>query len=519
MNIHFTRLITALSLFAMLLSACGLEVLVGLAARTEHQAPKVEKVTTLKGNVSGLSGATVSVLLVDEIIATGTADGSGSFSLELPKGSDYSNLLVRATQGSALFKTIVAEVKREETTDIGELDLRSTTAALILEARLSAQGLDVINYPTEAIKLANDSLKQSLDSDAAMKAFMAIVEKVHKVAEGSDNDAFLQTPRFKFAADGKTLEPVVSGLREGIGSTIDYCSDKDLGCVDGNEGGNGPFDKALANAAQALNLPTCTYDKNLRLVLTVNLNTEILNGNCKTYNLFKHAKRYTGQACDACSVYIAAGVHQDSGIQDPKISQQLENWEPNRKQMYDDGTHGDLVAGDGIWTLSIEVPAPIDTSKACKLDTDCPKSDICQRGTCHTVLRIGYKYTYGLNGDVWGGTEEFPGNQRLLEVVDLNGDGIVARHDKFADEASNKDKVNTLAKEGATGLICFREPDQSLCENINPSKNDPDCGCKVDADQDGIADTRERPMDQDNDCKPDGYRVFANVQPLTLQCK
>jgi hypothetical protein len=519
MKSRMFRLCGTLLAFVLLMSGCGLEVVIGLAGRSEHKAPKVEKATILKGKVTGLTSASIKVLLAGAEIATGTAEGNGDFSIELPKGNDYSNLIVTASVGSAVLKTVVAEVKREETTNIGQVNLTTTTATIILEARLSAQGLDVINYPTQGIKIAFLKLPQELEKNAAMKAFKDIVDKVHTAAQKAEGSAYLRSPRFKMAADGKTLEPVSSGLNPDIADTLDYCSDKALGCQDGKETDTNPFDKALAAAAQALSLPTCTYDKEIRLVLTVNLNSKILNGNCKTYNLFKHAKRYGGQSCENCSVYVAAGVHRDSGIQDPKIAQLLENWEPNRLQMYDNGTNGDLVAGDGIWTLSLKVPAPKDTGKTCKVDTDCPKSDVCTGGTCKTVLRLGYKYTYGLNGDVWGGTEEFPGNQRLLEVVDLNGDGIVARHDNFADEATNKDKVNTLSKEGASGLVCFREPDKSKCQNINPSKNDPDCGCKVDANGDGIADTRELPRDQDNDCKTDGYRVFANVQPLTLQCK
>jgi hypothetical protein len=133
-------------------------------------------------------------------------------------------------------------------------------------------------------------------------------------------------------------------------------------------------------------------------------------------------------------------------------------------------------------------------------------------------LRLGYKYTFGLAGDIWGGTEEFPGNQRLLEIVDQNGDGFVSRHDDFADETSNKDRVNTLQKKGATGMVCFYEPTQEQCTGSAQERH-ANCGCKIDHNGDGLPDSRELPWDKDQDCTPEGYRVFANVQPLTVKCE
>jgi len=58
------------------------------------------------------------------------------------------------------------------------------------------------------------------------------------------------------------------------------------------------------------------------------------------------------------------------------------------------------------------------------------------------VFRIGYKFTWGTRGALWGGSEEWPGNSRILEVVDVNGDGFVYRHESFGDEATNKDNAN-----------------------------------------------------------------------------
>ena len=48
-------------------------------------------------------------------------------------------------------------------------------------------------------------------------------------------------------------------------------------------------------------------------------------------------------------------------------------------------------------------------------------------------------------GLLWTDTEEWPGNQRILEVDDLDGDQLVIRYDYFGDEATNKDKKNSLS--------------------------------------------------------------------------
>jgi hypothetical protein len=89
---------------------------------------------------------------------------------------------------------------------------------------------------------------------------------------------------------------------------------------------------------------------------------------------------------------------------------------PNQLPMSDDGTNGDEAAGDGVWTISF----------------DLPRND----------LRIGYKYTWGTRGESWTGTEEWPGNSRIIATEDLNGDEFVYRRDVFGDESTNKDRSN-----------------------------------------------------------------------------
>ena len=101
--------------------------------------------------------------------------------------------------------------------------------------------------------------------------------------------------------------------------------------------------------------------------------------------------------------------------------------------MYDDGTNGDEVAGDNIWTVSFVIPRGDPANGQ--------------------VFRVGYKFTWGIRGALWTGSEEWPGNSRILEVVDVNGDGFVYRHESWADEATNKDASNLNSK--STGTITW----------------------------------------------------------------
>jgi len=70
--------------------------------------------------------------------------------------------------------------------------------------------------------------------------------------------------------------------------------------------------------------------------------------------------------------------------------EELGEWVPNKIAMYDDGTHGDESAGDGVWSLSIELPRNSE---------------------------IHYKYTHDGREGFWEG-DESPGKHRTLMVKD-----------------------------------------------------------------------------------------------------
>lgn len=70
---------------------------------------------------------------------------------------------------------------------------------------------------------------------------------------------------------------------------------------------------------------------------------------------------------------------------------ELGGWIPNKVPMYDDGTHGDEHAGDGIWSLELELPANAE---------------------------IHYKYTHSGTEGHWEPGDEAPGKHRTLVVQD-----------------------------------------------------------------------------------------------------
>ena len=83
---------------------------------------------------------------------------------------------------------------------------------------------------------------------------------------------------------------------------------------------------------------------------------------------------------------------------------ELGSWRPNTLRLYDDGRNGDEKAGDGLWSLLLDLPAGVE---------------------------IQYKYTdSGREGD-WAG-EEFPSRHRSFRL-EKNPGGPVVRRDRFGE--------------------------------------------------------------------------------------
>jgi hypothetical protein len=87
--------------------------------------------------------------------------------------------------------------------------------------------------------------------------------------------------------------------------------------------------------------------------------------------------------CDASAQSVPAAIFIAGG------RPELGEWQPNLVRMYDDGTHGDRSAGDGLWSLRVKLPANTE---------------------------VQYKYTNSGNPGQWVPSEEFPGRNRTVRV-------------------------------------------------------------------------------------------------------
>jgi hypothetical protein len=193
----------------------------------------------------------------------------------------------------------------------------------------------------------------------------------------------------------------------------------------------------------------CPDPERIRLVFEVDFNEGSKDANGNTINRFKWAKDKPGKSMFIVGwVYTSAGL-EPSDIIDPALEQRLGGATPNVVQMYDDGTNGDRVAGDNVWSIFFDVPRSTPPDR---------------------ILRLGYKYTWGTSGAPWTGSEEWPGNSRILEVVDDNGDDFVYRRDVFGDEASNKDKSNA----GRSSTIDWDTGDARGCGFLTHENHDYD---------------------------------------------
>ena len=81
----------------------------------------------------------------------------------------------------------------------------------------------------------------------------------------------------------------------------------------------------------------------------------------------------------------------------------LGNWVPNKVLMADDGTRGDEVAGDSVWTIELRLPEGFE---------------------------LEYKYTNSGGVGSWSPGEEFAGNNRLL-TIRRGPDGRMTVRDTF----------------------------------------------------------------------------------------
>jgi len=403
------------------LSACGLEGFFGNVTHVANERPA----SAMVGAAAYPGAATSSVTVVDgegtDLAPFQSTVTAGAYDVRLPS-SNYSMIRVQARSGDLLLRALVPEIGEESVAAGVDLDARNMTEALIVEARLSHdqvpfKTLTPAAYVGDGVTSGTRTLiRAAFEVPGPTQDLLRMVERLMAATDpfsGASNPGFF-TPPVLDTSWNVTTSPV-DGVWLQL-ELMDYTGD---GLVDRD---NLAFNAALVAAAKLYDPTGCVDATHVRLVFSVDFNDGCLDGTCRSFNKLKWVVSKPDK-----TMYFVGWVHEESEVQDQAITAMLGNSAPNNIQMYDDGTNGDEVGDDGIYTVAFAVP--YDPTR---------------------VLRIGYKYTWGLRGQVWTGSEEWPGNSRILEVVDVNGDAFVYRRDVFGDEATNKDRSNLHPASGGS---------------------------------------------------------------------
>ena len=359
-------------------------------------------------------------------------DTSGSdYQVQLPS-SKYSMVEVTSLLGNLTLRAIVPSIGEESKVSNVALDTRAITEALIVEARLSGDKQTFKQVTPSAYLGTRTLIYQAFDQPGPTQDLLGYVTRIidrYDPSLSQQTADFFNIPVYETTNCDQAGNNCTWTVKERAVNPswiarqqFDYTGDGriDLDSV--------AFDQKLAEVAQLFRPAGCPDPNNLRVVFTVNFNPGAKNGNCGTSDRFKWATDKPGK-----SMFFVGWVHKDSVLQDPAVNSQLGASTPNQIAMYDDGSNGDETAGDNIWTVSFVIPRGDPANGR--------------------VFRIGYKFTWGTKGALWTGSEEWPGNSRILEVRDVNNDEFVYRHESWADEATNKDAANLNTK--GTGTITW----------------------------------------------------------------
>ena len=422
------RHLILLGILSFSLTGCGLENLFGTIGRTPSPRPA----STIRGFFPWAGVKTTSIAVTDgggsTIVPFDTVFGADdSYQLKLPS-SKYSFLQVRARLGDMETRSIVPFVGEESVVEGVNMDARPVAEALIVEARLGADGIGWKVLDPVVFEGTRSLIYAAFDVPGPTQDFMRMVERLIPRADPLSATAdpfFFRVP--EVTADyAVTTSPLDAGWL--ARNPFDYAG------TGSPQTDSLLFDQKLVEVAKLYDPTGCPDPTRIRLVFTVDFNQSALNGNGAAVDRFKWAKDQPGK-----QMFFVGWIHKESlAVLDADtyaaVNNAMGNSTPNIVKMYDDGTNGDEVAGDSIWTIALAVP--YDPSGV-------------------APLRIGYKYTWGKQGAPWTGSEEWPGNSRIIEVVDVNADRYVHRRDVFSDEATNKDNSNLSLSPKNTGSITW----------------------------------------------------------------
>ena len=484
----YKKISTGLLAGLFILAACGLEAPLKEAVDSRaHPVPLEPADNYIRGRVKAPGDGFRVALFAGDGSATdlevATGD-DGGFSITVKGTAEYGLLVAWAAKGPVAYLGITPPVPSQEdvrdpshTYDLalvhqaqGVLDERTTAWTFMVARVAEGMGRSLSNLPLDGVQELLGLLTGS--PSPQQQAFIDLVARLLAEAESGGGTAALFDP-VEMALDGEFLEEHELDL-DGDGTPESPAQVEQY------------FKTLLDAAAEGGVIRECPDPSRIKVVMQVDMSEGSRDANCVVIDRFAWAKDlpdkqmfFTGGLHEEASPFCTEGDKADCISQEEKeeLDQLLGGWVPNQVPMFDDGTNGDAEAGDSIWSVTFELP---------RVDPE--------RSPNGGALRIGYKYTWGAPGDGWTNTEEWPGNRRILEMIDVNGDNLVVRRDRFGDETTNKD-----------------------CANMNKFA----AGClkwDTDLDDDGIPEARESPADRDGDCEADGWPSAGGVAPLTVPC-
>ena len=353
----------------------------------------------LVGNA--LAGSRLELMSADgEIIARGQAPNEGEFRLALPSDAVAEKLRLIAVLNGNSSKAIIPRAEPGLITGIGNVDALSTAATQVVMYKIQSDAASsMAATPATAIAALLSEILQSPSTE-----FQSFSNQVANIlAEGSS----ASEPAFEL----ESYRLSETFIRQ-IGEDSDFSQ---------------RYQQALASVAVGYELLIRCDPSRLNVLFAVDVSGRARDGTGNPQLIRQPTKE--------SNVYLGLTTDESSPVLSPLVPRQLRPNDPEYA-MNDDGKNGDELARDGIYSRVVALP----------------------RGA-----RIKYKYTNGAAGEGFTGTEEWPGNARILQIEDIltsrpdgKPDCLLIRRDAFGDEGSNKNFVNlhpvAKAKGGSLGF-------------------------------------------------------------------
>ena len=242
------------------------------------------------------------------------------------------------------------------------------TEVLVLDASMSAQGKTLTLLSPGIVRSGLGQITNLLETtDGAM--FVGMVTELLGKADPAKDTRILRAPAYdtNYRATQSTVDPAWLATVSGV-STTTTTFEAALTAL---------ITSSTVTPASRINLEACLDPVNVRVVFEVDFADGRKDGNCDVISRFRWVRDEPGK-----TMFFVGGFHKESPIQDPELDAQMSNsggWVPNQVQMYDDGTNGDGVAGDNVWTFAIALPRgsriglrPGARSCGCGRDRGCP---------------------------------------------------------------------------------------------------------------------------------------------------